>query len=78
MVVMRVHLEKREPKQNISRYYRMSVLPNLFGEWTLQRNWGRIGQDGQVRLDLFFSQCEAEDALKELAYAKQNRDYEKV
>jgi predicted DNA-binding WGR domain protein len=53
----------------------MSVLPNLFGEWTLHREWGRIGQSGQVRLDLFRSQLEAEDALKSLMHAKQKREY---
>ena len=31
----------------------MSVLSNLFGEWTLRREWGRIGRGSQVRMDLF-------------------------
>lgn len=56
----------------------MSVLPNLFGEWTLCREWGRIGRGRQVRIDLFRSQHEAEGALKSLADTKQKRDYVKV
>jgi len=28
----------------------MQVLPNLFGAWTLYREWGRIGQSGKVRM----------------------------
>ncbi len=75
---MKAHLEKLDPAKNIARYYRMSVLPNLFGEWTLRREWGRIGRSGQVRMDLFRSQVEAESALETLTDAKQKRDYVKV
>lgn len=75
---METHLEKRDPKRNIARYYRMSVHPNLFGEWTLQREWGRIGQGGRIRLDLFRSALEAKSALELLESAKQRREYEKV
>lgn len=41
---MQTYLEKRQPAKNMARFYRMAVLPNLFGEWTLYREWGRIGQ----------------------------------
>ena len=75
---MKAHLERHDPSQNIARYYRMSVLSNLFGEWTLHREWGRIGRSGQVRMDLFRSQVEAESALETLTDAKQKRDYVKV
>lgn len=72
---MKARLEKYDPTRNVARYYRMSVLPNLFGEWTLHREWGRIGRGGQMRLDLFCSQHEAEDALCSLIDAKRKRDY---
>lgn len=72
---MKAHLEKLDPAENIARYYRMSVLPNLFGEWTLRREWGRIGRRGQVRLDLFRSYTEAKVALKLLFDAKCKRGY---
>ena len=75
MLSMNAHLEKHDPTKNIARYYRMSVLPNLFGEWTLRREWGRVGQGGQMHLDLFRSQLEAEDALKSLTRAKEKRAY---
>lgn len=75
---MKARLGKHDPTRNIARYYRMSVLPNLFGEWTLHREWGRLGQSGQVRLDLFRSQLEAEDALKSLMYSKQKREYQTI
>ena len=74
--MMEIHLEKHDPGRNVARYYRMSVHPNLFGEWTLQREWGRIGQGGRVRLDLFRSEAEAERALSVLEGSKQRRAYE--
>lgn len=73
---MEIHLEKHDPDRNVARYYRMSVHPNLFGEWTLQREWGRLGQGGCVRLDLFRSKAEAERALSVLENVKQRRAYE--
>ena len=41
---MQTYLEKRQPTQKMARFYRMAVLPNLFGEWTLYREWGLLGQ----------------------------------
>lgn len=76
MPLMEIHLEKHDPDRNVARYYRMSVHPNLFGEWTLQREWGRIGQGGRIRLDLFRSEAEAERALSVLEGVKQRRAYE--
>ena len=46
MTAMQTYLEKRQPAQKMARFYRMAVMPNLFGEWTLLREWGRIGQGG--------------------------------
>ena len=51
------------------------VLPNLFGEWTLQREWGRIGQAGQVRSLHFSSQEEATRVFLKLEIAKRRRGY---
>lgn len=75
---MEIHLERLDPDNNLARYYRMSVQPNLFGEWTLQRECGRIGQGGRIRLDLFRNEAEAEHALCTLGSTKQRRAYEQV
>jgi len=53
---MQTYLEKRDAATNQARYYRMLVLPNLFGAWTLYREWGRIGQGGKVRMEWFDSE----------------------
>ncbi len=72
---MQTYLEKRQPANNVARFYRMSVMPNLFGEWTLYREWGRIGQGGQVRMDWFSDEGQAIAALTTLEAVKRQRGY---
>ena len=72
---MQTYLEKRQPAQKMARFYRMAVMPNLFGEWTLLREWGRIGQGGQVRMDWFTDESQAVAALMILEASKRRRGY---
>ncbi|MCF7702485.1 WGR domain-containing protein [Loktanella sp. M215] len=72
---MQTYLEKRDAATNQARYYRMLVLPNLFGAWTLYREWGRIGQGGQVCMEWFESEDLAVSALILLEAAKRRRGY---
>ena len=72
---MHTYLERRDPRKNVARFYHMAVHPNLFGEWTLERQWGRIGQSGQMRKDWFSQEAEAEAALLDLEAAKRRRGY---
>lgn len=72
---MQTYLEKRNAARNQARFYRMIVLPNLFGAWTLYREWGRIGQGGQVRMDWFDREDDAVAALIDLETLKRRRGY---
>jgi predicted DNA-binding WGR domain protein len=72
---MQSYLEKHDPAKNQARFYNMVMLPNLFGEWTLYREWGRIGQGGQVRMEWFDSEDEAKGVLTALETAKRRRSY---
>jgi predicted DNA-binding WGR domain protein len=56
-------------------FYPMAVMPKLFGEWTLYREWGRIGQGGQVRIDWFEDENQAAAALVTLEASKRQRGY---
>lgn len=69
------YLEKLDPIRNQARFYRLAVLPNLFGEWTLAREWGRIGWNGKTRHEWFETRDEAERALVALENAKRRRGY---
>ena len=44
-----MHLTRTDPETNLYRYYRLEVLKDLFGDWGLVREWGRIGSSGRVR-----------------------------
>lgn len=71
-----MHLTRIEPQANHFRFYRMEIVPGLFGDWGLVREWGRIGGGGRVRTDWFESEAEAKDARFELHMAKAKRGYE--
>lgn len=71
-----MHLIRTEPNANLHRFYRMDIVPGLFGDWGLVRNWGRIGSAGQVRTDWFETEVEAKDARFLLQMQKARRGYE--
>jgi predicted DNA-binding WGR domain protein len=48
-----VRLEKRVLEKNQFRFHRLALQPTLFGEWSVVREWGRIGRQGRVVVDTF-------------------------
>lgn len=69
------YLQKIVPEANQRRFYAMTAIPTLFGEWALLREWGRIGSPGTVRADLYPDEGSAVSALSEIARGKQRRGY---
>jgi predicted DNA-binding WGR domain protein len=63
------------PAENKRRFYAMRTLPTLFGDWALQREWGRIGSSGRLRHYLYRNEGEALNALSSLAQTKVRRGY---
>ncbi|OAI21477.1 polymerase [Methylomonas lenta] len=55
-----IYLERHDTDKNLHRFYQMFVTPGIFGDWSLVREWGRVGSPGTVRKDWF---CCEEDAL---------------
>jgi predicted DNA-binding WGR domain protein len=45
--------------KNKHRFYSLQITPTLFGEWSLVREWGRIGSPGTVRLESFETEEQA-------------------
>ena len=70
-----LHLKRLEPKQNMKRFYLMTVQRDLFGGATLVREWGRIGSSGTVASDLYPDEGQAVDALARIAMTKFGRGY---
>lgn len=71
-----MHLTKTEPDANLHRFYRLDIMPGLFGDWGLVRNWGRIGSFGQQRTDWFETEDAAKNARFDLHMLKAKRGYE--
>ncbi len=58
-----IHLRRIDPTRNMRRYYSVTVQPTLFGEWSLQREWGRIGCAGRLVSTGFATESDAVVAM---------------
>jgi predicted DNA-binding WGR domain protein len=72
---MSITLRRIDPARNMQRFYSLDVQPDLFGAFTLVREWGRIGRGGRVKLEGFASAGEAQAALERQQHAKERRGY---
>lgn len=75
MTTTKVYLERIDETHNMARYYRLSIVETLFGEWALVREWGRIGSGGQSREHWFGSQHEAANLLDVHLKERHRRGY---
>jgi predicted DNA-binding WGR domain protein len=71
-----IYLERHDPAKNLYRFYRLSLEKNLFGEWSLMREWGRIGQASQVRIALYDTLQAAQNAYARKLREKRKRGYQ--
>ncbi len=60
------------------RFYQMHVTPGLFDEWSLIREWGRVGSPGTVRKDWFETEEDAITAGQKIIESKQKKGYETI
>jgi predicted DNA-binding WGR domain protein len=70
-----IYLERHDPDKNLHRFYQMHIVPGIFGDWSLVREWGRVGSPGTVRKEWFGSQEEAVAAGERLSEAKRKKGY---
>ena len=63
-------LTRIDAARNACRFYRMEIAPGLFGDWSLVREWGRIGQPGQVRVDWYETEAAAKDTRFDILMQK--------
>ena len=71
-----IRIERVDPETNMYRFYRLRLMPDLFGGVSLLREWGRIGTQGRHRVELFRDMGSAADAMAALYHAKRKRGYQ--
>jgi predicted DNA-binding WGR domain protein len=71
----RIYLERHDPDKNMHRFYQIYVAPGIFGDWSLVREWGRVGSPGTVRKAWFDTEEEAINAAQILSQSKQKGGY---
>ncbi|WP_407123480.1 WGR domain-containing protein [Bradyrhizobium sp. STM 3561] len=59
----------------MARFYVLTIEPTLFGDTALVREWGRRGQRGWRRMDLFAGRVQAVEALEAWLVRKTRRGY---
>ena len=70
-----VELHRIDPTQNMRRFYRLDMQPDLFGGVLLVRQWGRIGARGRIVAERFDDEALAAAALAQHAARKARRGY---
>lgn len=63
------------PAQNMHRFYTVRVSRDLFGQWSLLREWGRIGSPGRLRCDTFESESQAREAERRSLRLRERHGY---
>ena len=74
---METYLEKHNPETNLHRFYVISVMPSLFG-WCVVRRWGRCGNYGRLRIDLYDDLESAKMGFEKKKREKLRRNYKQV
>ena len=73
-----VVLTRRDPAENMNRYYALDIQPDLFGAECLILEWGRIGHSGGEWRSIHYTYPtleEARTALRQQQRTKQRKGY---
>jgi predicted DNA-binding WGR domain protein len=70
-----ITLHRTDPAQDLHRFYRLDVQPDLFGAWCFVREWGRIGAAGQVLTVPYPTPHEAQAAQDRQRRMKERKGY---
>ncbi|NPU11370.1 WGR domain-containing protein [Bradyrhizobium sp. 83002] len=70
-----IMLTRVDTRRNMARFYKLDIQPTLFNEWSLIREWGRIGRAGAVRTEVHKTRGRAEIALIARWTGKLKRGY---
>lgn len=68
-------LRKIDHARRMARFYRVDVVPTLFGEWAVVREWGRIGGAARALSQTVATRVEAERLAAARLEVKRRRGY---
>jgi len=61
-----VYLECHNDLENKHRFYQLLIMPGLLGDWSLVREWGRVGSPGTMKKGWFATKEQAKLVLATL------------
>ncbi len=68
-------LTRIDTARNMRRFYAVQIMPTLFEEWQVVREWGRLGSAGRVQMQTYPDQAAAEQARQRSIRQKLRRGY---
>lgn len=72
---MSIRITRVDPEKNMARWYEIDIQPTLFGEFIVERHWGRIGATGQSKTFWFDNEDAADLMVSQVSIAKARRGY---
>jgi predicted DNA-binding WGR domain protein len=69
------HFTRTEPERRLHRFYVVDVVPDLFGRTCLWLEWGRSGQPGTLRRQVYADPRDAETAAARVIRRRLQRGY---
>lgn len=73
--MQQAYLVHHHDEDNKHRFYQLYVAPGLFDDWSVIKEWGRVGSPGTVRKDWFETENEAITAAIKLCEKKCKKGY---
>lgn len=73
-----VYLVRHDELKNMHRFYQVFLVPSVFGDWAVVKEWGRVGSPGTVRKEWFHSEMDAIEAQIKLIQRKQKKGYQSL
>jgi predicted DNA-binding WGR domain protein len=71
-----VSLRNIDPPKNRWRFYSVEIGRTLFGDWSITREWGRIGSPGRIAVESFATEEEARRAEQRTIRLRTRRGYQ--
>ena len=62
VVVRMIDLTWYNKTGRATKFYRLEIVPGLFGDWSLVHHWGNIDEPGETRTEWFKTETQAKQA----------------